>query len=110
MSLFTRQPRTRQRLPETLEPRTLAGMLPGEEAWTLPWAMWCDSDRLCWLHPDYPAKRMPGGTVGMRVRRADDGFEVWPPAGKTYQPQAHHGFVSPDDTRWLPVVMIGGAA
>jgi hypothetical protein len=98
--------RSRQRLPETLEGSTLAGMLPGETAYTMPWAMWCDSDRLCWLHPDYPARSTPGGTVQMRLRRAEDGFEVWPPADATYQPRAHHGFVSPNDTPWLPVVAI----
>lgn len=102
--------RGRQRLPETLEERTLAGMLPGESAFTLSWAMWCDSDRLCWLHPEYPAGPVPHGTMNMAVRRTVDGFEVWPPADAHYKPTGHHGYVSPDSTEWLPVVALHGVA
>lgn len=89
-----------------LDQNTLANMSVGESRYTLPWAMWVDSDMECWLHPDYPAERSTGGTVQMRVKRTRDGYIVFPPPGETYKPSARQPYASPDDTQWLPVVEV----
>jgi hypothetical protein len=94
------------RLPEHMDEPTLAGLLPGESCWTVPWAMWVDGDRCCWLHPGYLRHAHSGGTVQMRVQRIGDEYHVWPPADQRYSLQGHHGYISPDDTPWIPVAEI----
>ncbi len=95
------------KLPFALVDRnTLVNMKIGRSRYTTPWAMWVDADMECWLHPHYTAQREPGGTVCMRVERREDGYHVFPPPGETYQPQDHHGFMSPDDTPWIPVAKV----
>lgn len=93
-------------LPETLEPATpqIATMVVGDSGYTTPWAMWVDSDRLCWLHPRYDLHQQPGGTVKMRVERRSDGWHVWPPRGETWRPTDHHGFHGDSDPEFVPVV------
>ncbi|MEU2403465.1 hypothetical protein ABZ609_03935 [Streptomyces rubiginosohelvolus] len=73
-------------LPESMEGRTISGMLVGESAFTLPWAMWADEDRRLWLSADYPADEEAAGTVRMRITRTPDGFQVWPVRDHEYHP------------------------
>jgi hypothetical protein len=64
-------------LPVALGEFTLGEMARGQRAYTLPWGMWVDEQRRCWLNPDYPAEAAPDGTVEMPVYRLADGtFEV----------------------------------
>lgn len=91
-------------LPPQAEEPTIDQMKVGEVCYTLPWGMWVDSNRLCWLHPKYPAENRPGGTVEMRVELRKDGFHVWVPKGRSWKPSSKPGFVSPADTKYLPVV------
>jgi hypothetical protein len=93
-------------LPEGLEEETIASMMTGEVRWTVPWAMWADTCRALWLHPDYTTSAHPGGTVQMRVERCADGFHAWPPAGYKYQTQQEPGFHSPASTVYIPVVAL----
>lgn len=93
-------------LPENMEESRIVGMCPGDTRWTLPWAMWVDRDRRCWLHPEYPADLNPGGTVSMRIELHPDGYHVWPPADQRYSLQDEPGYVSPADTEYLPVAML----
>jgi hypothetical protein len=90
-------------LPEGLEEHSLDSMQTGEIAYTLPWGMWVDAERRCWLHPKYPAETSPHGTVRMRVELHGNGYHVWPPSGESWQPQHEPGYVSPRDTVYLPV-------
>lgn len=71
-------------LPESAESRTIAGMLVGETAYTVPWAMWVDSDRRLWLNPRYDRHTRRGGTVQMRIRRTSRGFVVHGAPGHAY--------------------------
>lgn len=91
-------------LPENLEAATLASMSVGESAYTLPWGMWVDGDRRCWLHPGYPAEPKPGGTVRMRVELQPNGFHVWTPPGETWNPQPEPSYASSAATEYLAVV------
>lgn len=91
-------------LPEDVEEYTLSSMNTGDVAWTLPWGMWVDRARRCWLHPSYPAESQPGGTVQMRVELREDGYHVWLPADQRYSPQDQPAYVSPRDLEYLPVV------
>lgn len=65
------------RLPEDLVEATVEKMAIGEVGYTVPWAMWVDEQRQCWLHPQYSIHEKPGGTVEMKVERRIDGFHVW---------------------------------
>ncbi len=62
-------------LPEHLHRRTLQNLIPGEEAWCVPWALAYNSNdgNALYLDPDRTAHIEPGGSVGLRVLRLDDG-------------------------------------
>jgi hypothetical protein len=67
------------KIPEQLETLTLGSMLPGEVAWTLPWAMSVDEDGFCYLNSKYPiqAERGPDDTtMQMKVIRRKNGDYV----------------------------------
>lgn len=96
----------RRKLPESMIQHTISKMVVGEVAYTLPWAMWADTDRNGWLHPDYPAKKERSGNSDMRVIRMKDGFHVWVPRGQTYTLTTQPGYCSSEDTQYLPVVSI----
>ena len=93
-------------LPEDLEESTIDSMTTGETAYTLPWGMWVDSDRNCWLHPKYSITPQVLGTSSMRIELREDGYHVWPPPGETWSPTAQPGYMSPADTQYLPVVRL----
>lgn len=97
--------RGRQRRVAPAEERPIKQLSPSQSGWTVPWAMWLDSERNVWLHPDYPVHSSPGGTVTMRVQRRVDGMHVWVNV-EDYEPRRYHGYVSPDDTPWIPVVRL----
>lgn len=93
--------------PDEMTPvASIGGMVTGGIGYTMPWAMWADSEHKLWLHPDYPVYGAPGGTVQMRVELRDGGYHVWPPEGEVYAPQSEPGYVSPRDTRYLPVAEV----
>jgi hypothetical protein len=64
------------RLPEDLEELTPAVTGIGESVWMVPWAMWVDGERRCWLATHFTAHEFPGGTVSMKVTRQEDGYVV----------------------------------
>ena len=90
-------------LPENLEGPTIATMATGETAYTVPWAMWVDNDRHCWLQPAFPAESEPGGTVQMRVELQRDGYHVWPTTGHRYSPEEEPGIVTTERPEYIPV-------
>lgn len=63
-------------LPESLESFTIAKMLPGDTAYTLPWAMWADENRALWINGNYPIRERPGGTVQLFIKRTETGVTV----------------------------------
>jgi hypothetical protein len=91
-------------LPEDLEGATVDSMMTGQAAYMVPWGMWVDRDRHCWLHPKYTISSHLGGTFEMRIELREDGYHVWPPQGETWSTQQEPGFVSPTDTEYIPVV------
>jgi hypothetical protein len=91
-------------LPEDFEQDTIDAMMTGDGGYTVPWAMWVDDKRQCWLHPKYTIQAHTGGTVQMRVERRDDGYHVWLVPGEKYTPSVEHGYVSPRDLEFIPVV------
>ena len=102
---FTRD--RQAKLPSNLETTSaIDRMALGKVGYTLPWGMWVDNDRNCWLHPKYPVDDQPQGTSQMRVELREDGYHVWAPAGKTWPLVDKPGFASPDDTAYIPVVML----
>lgn len=90
-------------LPEKLEGHTVDKMTVGEVGYTLPWGMWVDENRNCWLHPKYSVESAPHGTLEMKVARLDDGYHVWAPPGKTWVAQSEPSYASPADTQFIPV-------
>lgn len=78
--------KTNARLPRWLERPTLAGMRVGEIGYTVSWAMLVDSDRQCYLIPEYVVDDKPHGTMAMKILCTKDGYEVWPPSNAEYRP------------------------
>lgn len=67
-------------LPETYEEDTIIGMLPGDIGYTVPWAMWPDTDRILWINGRYSIDREPGGpnkTTNMKIQRTVEGVIVY---------------------------------
>jgi hypothetical protein len=91
-------------LPKSLEEAKIGGMCTGDGGWAVPWAMWVDRERRCWLHPNYTIHAHRGGTVQMRVELRGDGYHVWTAADHRYDLNDEPGYVSPSDTEYLPVV------
>lgn len=60
------------KVPKSMVQKTLAGMLVGESAYTVPWALHVANDRSATLDVDMPAHTQPGGTVSMYVTRVGD--------------------------------------
>lgn len=95
---------TNCKLPEGQRERTLADMKIGETAWTMPWGMWVDNSGRCWLNPNYPAEKTPGGTVELKVERRGDSFHVTnhdPTHKWTPEKEPCYSGHTMDD--WLPV-------
>ena len=98
------------RLPKALRDAipTIATMEFGRTYYTVPWAMWADSDELLWLHPDYEVGTQPRGTSCMRLELRDDGYHVWPVRGHGYRPQAEPGYVGSTSQQFIPVAELEG--
>lgn len=64
-------------LPDELEEVGIKDLLEGEEAYTVPWAMFADSEGALWIKGSYPFHQVPGGTVQMRIRRRAGMIEVF---------------------------------
>lgn len=64
-------------LPETYEEDTIERMLPRETGYTLPWAMWADSNRVLWINGNYPIYKEPFGTSHMLIQRTPTGVIVY---------------------------------
>lgn len=66
-------------LPQNLYEPTIENMMPGDEGWTVPWALMVDQAGLCWLRTDFTHKRCKGGTVKLHLQREDDvdGVQFW---------------------------------
>lgn len=88
-------------LPEDMERATIGTMMTGDRRYVVPWAMWVDAERSCWLHPDYDTHDRCGGTVQMRVELREDGYHVWPVAGHGYRPQSGPGYFGGDAIEYL---------
>jgi hypothetical protein len=99
---------TQARLPRELEENkpTIARMAFGQSAYTVPWAMWADQDRLLWLHPDYEVHARTGGTVKMRIELREDGYHVWAPKSESWKPQGKSGYVGELSQPFIPVAAL----
>lgn len=97
-------------LPDGRDEDTIDRMKVGESGFVVPWGMWVDLERRCWLHPKYQIRSQAGGTVKMRVERRADGFHVWLPRVSSWTPTADPGYMSPIDTVYIPVAVIEEAA
>lgn len=92
-------------LPEGCEEYTISSMSTGEKGYTVPWAMWVDSERKCWLHPHYTISGHPGGTVQMKVQKRSDGYHVWLVDGERYSISRNGpSYVGQEGAEWIPVM------
>lgn len=57
--------------------RTLSDLRPGESCYSLPWGLH-NAVGKWWLHPNYPADAVIGGTIQMQVKRTGDRYTAWP--------------------------------
>lgn len=72
---------TQATLPDNMIERTLRDLVIGESAYVVPWMMWVDTDRKCWLLLSAHPNREPHGTACMRVEVRKDGWHVWKAPG-----------------------------
>lgn len=63
------------KMPEEFCDRTLGSLTVGETAWTMPWALWVDSERDCWVDPNMIFQDHSSGCT-IKVTREIGGFEV----------------------------------
>lgn len=92
-------------LPEDREQETIGGMRIGQTGWTVPWAMWADKSRSCWLHPEYPIREAPFGTANMPVKRDADGYHVnLCGVDSKWDLRDSPGYVGSENLNWIPVV------
>lgn len=100
------------RLPESLEQRdTIERMQVGEERWIVPWGMWADEARFCWLHPKYRTHQRAGAMSQMRIVRTSEGYivDVARCHDHGWQPTPEPGYVGGSGgSDWLPVVELIG--
>jgi hypothetical protein len=62
---------TQAQLPSGIQSETIGDMQPGDEGWTVPWAMYADSQSRLWLNGSYTLSVLSRGTVQMHVWRSD---------------------------------------
>jgi hypothetical protein len=74
-------------LPRGLSGETLSSMFVGDRAYVVPWAMWVDEDRRCWLYANESADDRPRGTSCMEVAREADGYHVYLPPSDHDRPR-----------------------
>lgn len=93
------------RMPQGLIQKELKDLKVGEHCYTVPWAMWVDSEGNCWLNPNYSAYDGTMGTVQMSVAREKAGYVV------NVAGCADHGWNrnGQRDEPWIPVVRLLGA-
>jgi hypothetical protein len=96
------------RLSEDLETQTIAQMVNGDTFFTVPWAMWVDKKRRCWLDPDYTVHQEKGGTVQMGVAKSEDGYsvDITSVDNPNWELQEHSTHVGHEDSDWIPVIGI----
>lgn len=94
------------RLPEQFEEKTIRSLPEGENAYVVPWSMYVDENRECWLRPSMTTRVRPGGTFEMRITRNADGFVVRVPDGYRYSPGRNGVVCSDDPAEYLPVVEV----
>jgi hypothetical protein len=64
------------KLPEHLQEHTIQKMVVGEAGWTVPWAMWADTQGALWIHGGYTVHEHAGGTVWLHILRTAEGIIV----------------------------------
>lgn len=62
------------KLPNDKEGKTIEQMQVGETGYTLPWGMWVDKDKNCWLNEQYPLEKSPKGTVALKIEKLSEGY------------------------------------
>lgn len=90
-------------LPESLEEDTISSLMTGEAGYVVPWGMWVDKNRQCWLHPEYRISDVPHGTASMRIELRPDGFHAWPPSDHAWSVQERAGYVGSEGVDFIPV-------
>lgn len=92
-------------LPENMEDDTIESLMTGQTVYVVPWAMWVDEQRRCWLNPRMTTRPEPHGTANMAVTRTEDGVTVSRTDHHytTSERPPHHGC---DFLAYLPVTAI----
>lgn len=94
-------------LPSEYEEDTVLGLADGEEAFTVPWAVFADVDRLLKISSNYSVHKDEGGTVHLRIKRKGSYILVDSGSvrGHKWQPCApcYYGDPNPD---YLPVKLV----
>lgn len=63
-------------LPKTKEGNQLKDLQPGNEVYTVPWAMYADSNGELWLNGNYDYDIRPRGIMKMKVQNTPNGYIV----------------------------------
>lgn len=91
------------KLPKRYLESTIERMKPDEYGYTVPWAMWVNSDGEMLINGKYTVHSSTGGTVQMQIIRTETGVKVFRHGMDRYSPRSHHGYVGGEDSDMLPV-------
>ena len=64
------------KIPDHLAEVTLKDTVQNETVYTVPWAMYAETDGELFINGKYDVSHSPGGTNTMILTRVDDGFRV----------------------------------
>lgn len=96
-------------LPEFLEQLTVSGLLEGEKAYTVPWAVIIDQNNRAFIESDSPIENETGGTVQLLVRKESNVVLVdTKTIGKHKYPHTYMDKGEEEIRNLIPVVFIHG--
>lgn len=95
------------KLPQDKEENTIGKMKVGETGYTVPWAMWVDKERNCWLNEDYTIHKGRGGTVQLKIERLKEGYIAYindKNLNEKWNPTSSPGYCTPEEKLYGKVI------
>jgi hypothetical protein len=65
------------KLPKNKEERLIQDMKIGESGYSVPWAMWVDEQKNCWLNEEYAIHKEKDVSRELKVEKLSEGYIVY---------------------------------
>lgn len=94
--------------PQSKTQKKISDLNVGDHCYTLPWALWVQTDGKCFLNEDYPASTKKEGTSQLKIERTENGYiaHIYDVDYK-WSPSDTHGFLSADGVCYGEVIDFG---